>query len=230
MSSSSTHSESTEGAPQASSFDPAFQHGDVDAKLVAGLERLGQVFRVLLWDAARAHNLSPIQIRMLIDLRFRAETGRRVGAVAQAFDLTPATVSDAIQTLSEKGLVEKVQDPTDRRARIVTLTDAGVEKADALSTWAKTVRSHLQGLDAERKTVAMEMVMDLIASLEHAGVVSRARMCKTCRFFASDVHDRGRGPHHCRLLDVPLGEGDLRMDCPEHELPDDDTDASESAP
>jgi DNA-binding MarR family transcriptional regulator len=193
------------------------QHGDVDAKLAAGLERLGRVFRGLLWEAAGEHDLSPIQIRFLIDLRFRAETGRRVGELAETFDLTAPTVSDALQTLAEKGLVTKEPDPSDRRARIVRLTDAGRERADALSTWAEPVREHLRDLADDRKTDALTLVMDLVASLEASGKISRSRMCKTCRFFARDAHAGADAPHHCRLLDQPLAPGDLRIDCPEHE-------------
>jgi DNA-binding MarR family transcriptional regulator len=204
-----------------SSPDSAFhlptQHESVDAKLVAGLERLGQVFRGLLWERAHEHGLSPIQARVLLDLRFRAEEGRRVGALAEQFRLTAATVSDALTTLSEKGLVVKTPDPDDRRARIVELTPDGEETADALSTWAEPVRNQLEALDTERTTEAITLVMDLIASLETADLISRARMCRTCRFFAPDAHAAADAPHHCNLLDLPLGPGDLRMDCPEHE-------------
>jgi DNA-binding MarR family transcriptional regulator len=189
----------------------------VDAKLVAGLERLSQVFRVLLWERAHDQGLSPIQARVLLDLRFRAEEGRRVGTLAEQFSLTAATVSDALTTLSEKGLVTKVPDPDDRRARIVRLTTEGKDLADTLSTWAEPVRDQLRNLDAERKTDAMTLVMELIAELEGADLISRARMCRTCRFFGQNAHGDPDAPHHCNLLDLPLGPGDLRMDCPEHE-------------
>jgi len=207
--------------PDSSSPDSVFhlpsQHEDVDAKLVAGLERLGQVFRVLLWDRAHEHGLSPVQARVLLDLRFRAEEGRRVGALAEQFSLTAATVSDALTTLVEKGLVTKVPDPDDRRARIVQLTVEGEERADTLSTWAEPVREPLHSLSAERKTESMTVVMDVIAKLEEADLISRARMCRTCRFFGENTHDDPDAPHHCNLLDLPLSPGDLRMDCPEHE-------------
>jgi len=204
-----------------SSSDSVFhlptQHEDVDAKLIAGLERLSQVFRALLWERAHEHGLSPVQARVLLDLRFRAEEGRRVGALAEQFNLTAATVSDALTTLSEKGLVEKTPDPDDRRARVVRLTETGEELADAISTWAEPVRDQVRTLSAAQKTDAMTLVMDLIASLEASDLISRARMCRTCRFFGEDAHDDPDVPHHCNLLDVPLSPGDLRMDCPEHE-------------
>lgn len=59
----------------------------------------------------------------------------------------------------------------------------------------------------------------LIARLHAAGVITVARMCVTCRFFRKDQHDDSSTPHHCNLLDMPLKRRDLRLDCPEHELP-----------
>jgi DNA-binding MarR family transcriptional regulator len=206
--------------PPDSSFHLPTQHEDVDAKLVAGVERLSQVFRGLLRRAADAEGLSPVQARVLLDLRFRVEAGRRVGALAREFQLTDATVSDALSTLAEKGLVAKAPDPDDRRARIVRLTAAGETTAESLSTWAEPVRDQLRDLDTDRKTEAMTLLMDLIGKLERADLISRARMCRTCRFFGDGAHDDPDAPHHCNLLDQPLGPGDLRMDCPEHEAAD----------
>jgi hypothetical protein len=58
--------------------------------------------------------------------------------------------------------------------------------------------------------------MHLIAALQNVGIITLARMCRTCRFFRPDHHPGG-APHHCALLDKPLAERELRLDCPEHE-------------
>jgi hypothetical protein len=39
----------------------------------------------------------------------------------------------------------------------------------------------------------------------------------TCRFFRRDAHPDSARPHHCALLDAPIGSGELRVDCAEHE-------------
>ena len=46
------------------------QNSAVDAKIVAGLERLGEVFRTLLWQQSRETGLSRIQIQLLLFLAF----------------------------------------------------------------------------------------------------------------------------------------------------------------
>lgn len=198
-------------------FDLSFQHGDVDAKIVASLERLSEVFRVLLWEAAKSRDLSPLQIQLLVYLRYHPPSFGRVGVLARRFDLAAATVSDAVGTLVEKGLVEKEPDPEDRRARVLTLTGDGTDVAEELSDWAEAVRNGLGNSSEGDKTAVLQILMDLIASLERQGIITRARMCRTCRFFGEDEHEDPAAPHHCNLLDMPLTPEDLRVDCPEHE-------------
>jgi hypothetical protein len=47
--------------------------------------------------------------------------------------------------------------------------------------------------------------------------VSVARLCLTCRFFGPDAHPGAARRHHCALLDLPLGDAALRVDCPDHQ-------------
>ena len=198
-------------------FDPSSQHGDVDAKIVASLERLGQAFRVLLRERAREHNLSPIGAQFLVYLLHHDVELRRVGQLAREFDITPATVSDAVDSLEAKGLVERQRWPEDRRVITLRLSPQGELLAAGLSSWADTVKEHLELYSPEEKEVVMRFLMRLIGSLQRTGIVTVARMCVTCRFFRRDVHPGADQPHHCGLLDVPLGATDLRIDCPEHE-------------
>ncbi|HEX2098039.1 MAG TPA: hypothetical protein VHF46_03175 [Rubrobacteraceae bacterium] len=64
----------------------------------------------------------------------------------------------------------------------------------------------------------MRFLMNFIASLQRAGIITVARICVTCRFFLRDEHLNSDSPHHCTLLAAPLAGSDLRVDCPEHEL------------
>jgi hypothetical protein len=59
-------------------FEPSSQHGDVDKKIVASLERLSQVFRILLRGEAQERGLSPIQAQFLVHLLHHGATLRRV--------------------------------------------------------------------------------------------------------------------------------------------------------
>jgi DNA-binding MarR family transcriptional regulator len=199
-------------------FDPTSQHGDVDAKIVAALERLGQALRILLRDKAQEYGLSPIGAQFLVYLVHHAVELRRVSQLAREFDLTMATVSDAVASLEDKGLISREPWSADGRVMTLRLTPEGELVAAGLSTWADTIRQHLDLCASEEKEVVMHFLMRLIGTLQKSGVITVARMCVTCRFFQRDAHPGFGSPHHCRLLDVPLSGSDLRIDCPEHEL------------
>lgn len=200
----------------ASAFDLRAQHHDPDSKLVAGLERLAQALRVLLWEKAKAAGLSPLQVQFLVYLAHHPERDRRVSVLAQAFDLTKPTVSDAVSVLESKGYIARRVLEGDRRVAVLGLTPEGEALARELESWADPVKAQLQDLPTVQKQVALETVMHLIAALQEGGIITLARMCRTCRFFRPDRHPGG-APHHCALLDQPLAERELRLDCVEHQ-------------
>lgn len=198
-------------------FERSAQHDDVDARIVAALERLSQVFRVRLREEAWERDLSPTQAQFLIYLHYHDVEIRRVSQLAREFDLTQATVSDAVASLETKGLVRRERWPEDRRIVTLRLTPDGEKLATTLSGWADPIREHLQPFSPDVREAVMHFLMGLIGSLQRSGLITVARMCVTCSFFQQDIHPGEPSPHHCALLDVPLGDADLRVDCPEHE-------------
>jgi DNA-binding MarR family transcriptional regulator len=199
-------------------FEPSSQHGDVDKKIVASLERLSQVFRILLRGAAQERGLSPIQAQFLVHLLHHGAALRRVSQLAREFDLTRATVSDAVGSLEKKGLISREPWPDDKRITALRLTRTGEHTARKLAAWANVVEEHLKGCSPEEKEAVMRFLMGLIGSLQKSGLITVARMCVTCGFFRPDANPGESSPHHCALLDVPLSGSDLRTNCPEHNL------------
>ena len=200
-----------------SAFEQSSQHGNVDKKIVAALERLSQAFRMLLQEEAQRWGVSPIQARFLVHLLHHGDELGRVGHLAKEFGLSRATVSDAVSALETKGLVRREAWPRDGRVAILRLTPSGEEAAAGLSGWADIVEEQLGSFVPEEKEAVMLFLMRLISALQGAGVITVARMCVTCRFFRPNAHLGSASPHHCALLDLPLSGADLRTDCPEHE-------------
>lgn len=189
----------------------------IDEKIVSALERLSHVLRTLLWEEAVESRLSPIQIQALIYLSSHDEKLCRVNQLAEEFGLTPATMSDAISSLEDKGLLTREPWPQDRRVQTLRLTAKGRRSAEKLSRWSDTLTEQLEHFSPEEKEQALKFLLKLIEALYRAGIISVARICLTCRFFRPNVRKDSRAPHHCALMDKPLAESDLRVDCPEHE-------------
>jgi len=201
----------------ASIFNLTEQHERLDYKLIAALERLSQAFRVLLWDKAKVYNLSPIQIQCLIYLHYHRTVWGRVGHLAEAFDMTAATISDAISTLVQKGLLSKARSPEDGRVFILELTPQGTAITEEVADWANPLLPIVAGLSEDEKGTTLTVLLRLIEALQHNQTLTIARLCTTCRFFERDAHSEAATPHHCRLLNTPLAPTTLRLDCPEHE-------------
>lgn len=188
----------------------------VDPKLLATIDRLGQALRVQMGQVARTHGLTSLQLHLLLRLRVDPPERRRVGALAAEFDVTLPTVSDAISTLERKGLVGRAPDPSDGRGVRIVLTDRGHEVAEAADAWQVRAQRILGFVSVRDKERALGFLMGVLAELHREGLVSVARMCVTCRFFREDQGPE-EGQHRCAYLDLDLGPGDLRVDCPEHE-------------
>jgi DNA-binding MarR family transcriptional regulator len=191
--------------------------GELDRKLLAALERMGQAQRVLQWDHAKRHGLTPIQLQLLLRIGTEPRRRRRVTALAAELDVRGPTVSDAVAALRRKRLVASGPAPGDRRATELELTERGRELAGELQAWQERLVSRLPAVAGEDKAATLATLLDLIGELQRDGVITVARMCTTCRFFVRDAHLGEPLPHHCRLLDSAIGRADLRVDCPEHQ-------------
>ncbi len=199
----------------ASTFDPASQHNEPLFKIVAGLDRIAQALRTSMWSTGKTLGLTPIQMQVLIFVRYHDEARRRAGYLAKEFDVTPATMSQAISTLIKKELLEKQKLDTDARIQTLALTSNGIAAVDKIENWANILLPHLSDLDTRTQDTVLTFLLDLIASLHKKGVISSARQCTTCRFFREN--DDNTLEYYCKLLEQPLTKSTLRIDCPEHE-------------
>jgi DNA-binding MarR family transcriptional regulator len=199
-----------------SPFDPAVQQQDVDARIVAALERLARTLHKALWDAAWEEGLSASQAQFLVYLLFHGQHEVGIGQLAERFGLRHSTVSDTVKTLESKGLMQRLPCETDRRAVVLRLTREGKRAARRLAHWADSVRGQLAQMDGSAKASFLATLLDLIARLQMAGLISLVKTCTTCHYFERGKYADPEAPHHCRLLNQPLRIVELRVECPEH--------------
>ena len=86
----------------------------------------------------------------------------RAGELASLCASSPSAITEVIEGLAAEGLVRRVDDPTDRRAVVVALTDAGhveVERVGDLMT-AALVRV-FDGLTADQRSRLRSAVAEL---------------------------------------------------------------------
>ena len=120
-------------------FNLINQNSSLDNKIVAGLERLSQVFRILLWEKAKQYSLSPIQIQLLIFIQHHSVDKTTVSYLAQEFNFTKPTISDAIKVLEQKNLIRKNIDGKDTRSYTIQLTVSGKKIVSETENFANPI-------------------------------------------------------------------------------------------
>ena len=183
--------------------------------ITTGLAKVAAALRSQAWEGGTERKLTPTQGQILVLLGERGGQSVRLNDVAAALCLSAATASDAIITLIEKQLVKKERSAEDRRALVLTLTAAGRREAQETRGWTAVVEAGVRSLTPDEQAVFLRGLTKVIHSLQAQGVISVARMCAGCTYFQPYVHADAARPHHCGLVDKPLGEGQLRLDCPD---------------
>ncbi len=191
-------------------FDPSRQNEDLSGKVVAGLERISEAFKVLLWDKAKQLGLSPIQIQLLLFIAYHKPEICNVSHLAKEFNVTKPTISDAVRVLLKKGLVLKDFSGTDSRSYTVFLSDAGKEMVKRTENFADPMRAQFQ-IDAQELQNLFGTLSRFIYQLHKTGILSVQRTCYGCKFY-----DKKNKSDYCSLLQTVLRPTDIRIDCPEY--------------
>ncbi len=186
----------------------------LELRIATALHKIGLAQKHETWTAASEEGVSPTQGQILAAVAGDgALTG---GELAARLGVTLPTVSDAVRVLVDKGLVVKKPDPRHPRASLVALTARGRTLAAKARAWPELLATAVSAMSAGEQEVFHAGLLKMIRALQESGRIPVSRMCITCRYFAPDVHE-GERPHHCKLVDAPMGARDLRLDCKEHE-------------
>lgn len=190
----------------------------INHRIREGLARLAVVQRSDDWERAKGSGLNPTQLAIL-DLLQGRPTGLGIQAIARQLVLSQPTVTESVQALVRKGLVDK-RAGTDRRAVTIVLNADG-RAASATGDDAETSLAHAVNCLAEDEQEAFLLALvRIIRQLQEVGAVPVQRMCTTCRYFDPFAHADADRPHHCHYVNASFGQRDIRIDCREHETAD----------
>ena len=192
-------------------FDLEIQNSNIDSKIVAGMERLSQVFKILLWEKAKKYDLSPIQIQLLIFIKNHSKNKSTVSYLAREFNLSKATVSDTIKILEQKQYITKEIQPSDSRSYIVALTPKGLEIVILTENYTDPLYDIVATVNENDKMILWKNMSSLIEQLNHLQVINVQNACHNCHYFSEQ-----NGKKQCRLMNIQLETNDIRLDCQDH--------------
>lgn len=181
----------------------------IASRAVLILERLARLVRA----GDHAGGFAPAQWEALRYLARANRFSRTPAALADYLGATRGTVSQTLIALEEKGLINKIVSPRDRRSVELSLTPEGAAllSQDALKDLAR---------DVDASGEANGLVQGLEAVLHQALVRRGGRafgICRTCRHFRpGGPGGKASNSHYCTLLDAPLSDADAGLVCFEH--------------
>jgi MarR family transcriptional regulator for hemolysin len=130
----------------------------IQAELGLLVARLARVWRRKADQTLSAHGLSEATAHPLLILS-RGGSKVRQGVLAEEMGLEGPSVVRLIDLLAAEGLVERREDPTDRRAKILHLTPLGEAKADEIKRVMRRVRGELmKGIAPEELAVTFDVL------------------------------------------------------------------------
>ena len=193
-------------------FNPEQQQKDISSKIVAGLERISEVFKVLLWEKAKLVGLSPIQIQILIFIAFHKQNLCNVSHLSKEFNVTKPTVSDAIKILDKKGYIIKDYSTEDNRSYSISLSDSGNDLIAQTYDFANPLKTQVDSFSLVELESLFSTLSQLIYKLNRHGILNVQRTCYGCKFYRKNENS-----DYCNLLQRELMNNEIRLDCPEFE-------------
>ncbi|MFL6135380.1 MAG: MarR family winged helix-turn-helix transcriptional regulator [Nocardioidaceae bacterium] len=102
---------------------------------------------------------------ILVTLSDAPDRTLRMGELARALYAAPSSISHAMTRLESKGLIERRNDPKDRRAQFAVLTDAGAEAlAAAAPGHVGAVRRNLIDLLTADQLAQLKEISDAVVN------------------------------------------------------------------
>lgn len=98
---------------------------------------------------------------------FNGQRYLTVKGMAQKMDVAKSRITKITNGLIEKGLAKRIDDPNDARVKLISLTPAGAQKSEEITTFLRSIHRKilLQMSTEERKHVLSQMEL-LRSSME----------------------------------------------------------------
>jgi DNA-binding MarR family transcriptional regulator len=117
---------------------------------------------------AKMNNISMPQLGILMQLHYRRNCG--ISDISERFDITSAAASQLADKLVQGGLIQREEDPNDRRAKLLNLTDKGRQLIhhgiEERYRWVDQLAEKLTAEERAKVAEALEILTQAARELE----------------------------------------------------------------
>jgi len=134
---------------------------------IGRLSRLSMLLRSEMEKTWKTYGLNAASFDVLATLRRSGKPeGLSPGALLELTMVTSGTMTNRVDQLVKAGLVQRVQNPDDKRGFLIQLTGAGLKKIEAAITdHVATQHQLMRGLSAAEKDTLNGLLIKLTASV-----------------------------------------------------------------
>lgn len=125
---------------------------------VTSVMRVQQILLSAVDSALRPHGLTFARYEALVLLTFARRGRLPMRVMGERLQLHPTSVTNIVDRLQADGLVRRTPHPTDRRATLVEITEAGATLRDAATKSVTSIGFGLTGLTPEQETQLTELL------------------------------------------------------------------------
>ena len=180
-------------------------------RIVTALSKIAIALKTEAVPAGAGDGLGPIEVQALTLLN--RSGGMDPERLADTLGIVREVAEQTVTSLAARGLLAA----RSGERPMLRVTAHGRAVAGGVVAWPDLLVEAIQILEPQEQLGFLLGLLKIIRQLQARGMVPLARMCVTCRFFRPNVHDDAQRPHHCAFVDAPMGDGSLRVDCPEQE-------------
>jgi DNA-binding MarR family transcriptional regulator len=130
---------------------------------------------------AKSAGLSMPQFSILMQLHHKGPCG--VSDIGERFDITNAAASQLVEKLVQSGYVERAEDPSDRRAKVLKLTPSGqalIERGgQERHRWLDEVVKKLSSEDQKKIGEALEILTAAAQRLDEKKEIPKVSNAKS---------------------------------------------------
>ena len=135
---------------------------------IGRLSRLSMLLRSEMEKTWKTYGLNAASFDVLATLRRSGKPeGLSPGALLELTMVTSGTMTNRVDQLVKAGLVQRVQNPDDKRGFLIQLTGAGLKKIEAAITdLVATQHQLMRGLSAAEKDTLNGLLIKLTTSVQ----------------------------------------------------------------
>lgn len=183
-------------------------------KFIFFIEKFSELHRSLLWEKSKKCNLSPIQIQILIYLKMNQKDLRNTTTIANSFNLTPATISESIKNLMEKGLVQSKKCEDDKRKHCFSITPKGRKQLNQICDWCDPIENLFNALPEDLKQQFLINCDEVVYQASKNNLFQRMNFCYDCKYYVKEPNE----VHYCAHFNEEMPREKLVWNCPAFKL------------